>query len=175
MRPDRKITRLRGYDYCQGGAYFITICVHRRWRRRSVWGQIREGKIYLNRFGSIVRDVWQELPQHHRVATDEFVVMPNHLHGILFLYGDQKDKPEERGLGALKPASLSVIVGAFKSAVTRRVGQLRGCPTKIWQPRFYDRIIRDENELNRVRGYIIENPLNWPEDEQNPAHPNFIT
>jgi len=132
-------------------------------------GEICEGQAILNHYGQIVEEAWSDLPQHHDLAVDEFVIMPNHFHGILFLSG-KAASVQERNFGALAPASLSVVVGSFKSAVARRVGQRRGCPTKVWQPRFYDRIIRDENELNRVRRYIIENPINWPNDEHNPTH-----
>jgi REP element-mobilizing transposase RayT len=173
MKPQRKVTRLQNYDYTQRGAYFVTVCVHRQWRRKNVWGEIRDGVMQLNRFGRIVEEVWYELPQHHRVELDEFVVMPNHVHGILKLSGSVFENVEEHTFGPLAPNSLSSIVGAFKSAATRRIGQQRDCPTRIWQPRFHERIIRDEAELNAIRRYIIENPLNWHKDKHNPSNPDF--
>jgi len=170
MRPQRKITRLGGYDYRQSGAYFITICVQRCLWRRNVWSEILNGKAQLNRYGLIVEEAWNDLPQHHDVEIDEYVIMPNHFHGIVFLFGAQTNETQERSFGALPSASLSVVVGSFKSAVSRCVGQMRGCPTKVWQPRFYERIIRDENELNQTRRYIAENPANWPDDKHHPAN-----
>lgn len=174
MKPQRKTTRLQGYDYRRAGAYFCTICVHRRLRRRAVWGHIEGDIMHLNRFGRLVWDCWRDLPDHHQGLTlDEFVVMPNHIHLIIFLTQDGFEEPCKAGFGPLPSASLSSAMGGFKSAVTRAINKERLCATQVWQERFYERIIRDEEELNAIRKYIGENPAHWPCDVCHPDHPNF--
>ena len=135
--------RLAGYDYSRVGAYFVTLCAV---DRKCLFGEIVAGEMRLNQIGMLVASCWGEIPKHYpNVTLDEFVVMPNHLHGILLL-GDAVD-------GHTRP--LPVIVGSFKSAVSR----LAGFP--VWQRSYWDRIIRSEAELNQARRYTRENPSRW--------------
>ena len=126
----------------------------------------------LSQFGSIVEDCWNDLINHYpHVALDEFVVMPNHVHGVIRLNDD--------GRAGLKPAptddgprrhGLSKIVRAFKTFSARRINELRGTAgTPVWQRNYYERVVRNERELNAIREYTRANPLNWHLDKENAA------
>lgn len=142
----RQHIRLAGYDYSRAGAYFVTLCAV---DRKCLFGAIVADEMRLNQSGTVVVSCWGEIPKHFpHVTLDEFVVMPNHLHGILLL--------EDVMAGHARP--LPVIVGSFKSAVSR----LAGFP--VWQRSYWDRIIRSEAELNQARRYIGENPSRWSTD-----------
>ncbi len=130
-----------------------------------------------NRFGACVEASWASLPEHYgNVALDEFILMPNHVHGVIII----QDEPFVVGAGfkpALAPAvdsrrhGLPEIVRAFKTFSARKINEMRGSPgTLVWQRGFYDHVIRDEDELNRVRTYILDNPRKWSEDVDNPAN-----
>ncbi len=172
MARDRQSIRLRKYDYTSAGAYFVTLCAH---QRKDLFGEIWKGVMYPDDWGDIVRETWLEIPRHHpHVQTDAFVVMPNHIHGILVF--DRRGLPWQTttpppGLGYRVPGSLGSVVGMFKSAVTKRINDLHdahGIP--IWQRNYYERIIRDEDELNAVRAYLENNPLAWDTDGENVAY-----
>lgn len=174
-RHHRRSIRLKGYDYTQAGMYFITICTY---ERTWLFGEVSGEEMRVNAFGEIVQRCWAEIPQHFaHVALDAFVVMPNHVHGILVLTHDGEEErpvwsvPNDEGLfprGA-RPRSVGAIVGSFKSATARRINELRGAPgAPVWQRNYYERIIRDEHELDRIRRYIVENPLRWHLDRENP-------
>ncbi len=173
--------RLSGYDYSQKGAYFITICTL---NRACLFGEIADGAMLLNETGQIVSRCWQEIPLHFpTVSCDVFVIMPNHIHGILYLV-DAIGGPNARAKN-LSPLQLSSqspghygtsktvgsIIRGFKIGVTKRVRECQGeksfAPT-IWQRNYYDHIIRDEDELNRIRQYIANNPVQWGADRNNP-------
>jgi len=159
----RRSVRLAGYDYAQSGAYFVTICSH---QRREVFGRVREEIAYQNEYGQIVGECWMEIPQHFpHVELDEWIVMPNHLHGILLITTDALAKGVRPQYGASKRGSLATIINRFKGAVTRRVTALRQeqdrAPVIVWQKGFHDRVIRDARELEIKRRYIIENPQRW--------------
>ena len=149
----RRSIRLVGYDYARSGAYFITICTH---NRQCIFGDIVEEVMNLNELGNIVRAHWQDLEKHHpNVEIDESIVMPNHLHGIISLDGRSDDR--------LK--SISEIIRGFKTFSARRINKIldrKGTP--IWQRNYYERIVRTEDELENVRHYIINNPMNWDTD-----------
>lgn len=172
----RRSIRLKGWDYRTPGLYFVTICT-----------KYRENLFENHRYREIAESAWRAIPSkpHARhVALDEWVVMPNHLHGIIVIShtdpkgGASKTRPtvtdtntNPHALSLLQNApagSLGVIVGSYKSMVTRRINKLRGTPGgKAWQRGYYERIIRDERELNAIRKYIAENPLRWTEDRDN--------
>lgn len=167
-RHHRRSIRLRDYDYSQAGVYFVTICVE---ERECLFGEIVGGEMRLNHYSTIVQACWDDLPNHYRhVELDAFVIMPNHIHGIIVL------TDHERGfVGAgLRPAPtkhhpLSEIVRAFKSFSARRINELRDTQgTSLWQRNYYEHIIRNEYDLEHIRKYISENPLNWAKDENNP-------
>jgi REP element-mobilizing transposase RayT len=152
------------YDYRTPGSYFITICTHER--------QLR----FLDpRLRSLVEATWASLPEHHSLILDVFVVMPNHVHGILQLEGDvvgaQRAAPRRSGFTTrpVLPGSLPAVVRSFKSASTKAINdhrQTRGQP--VWQRGYYEHLIRDDTELHRVREYIANNPANWRYDRENP-------
>jgi putative transposase len=165
MKPlaGRCSLRLPGYDYTRDAAYFITICV--RGRQCSL-GEVRNGGMHLNDYGEIAASSWLWLAeQYSHVRLDQWIVMPNHLHGIIFI--------EDRGGGwqtvptGNKP--LGRLIGAFKTISTKYINNLRQV-SKIpfWQRNYYDHIIRNDASLNHIREYILTNPLRWHLDRENP-------
>jgi REP element-mobilizing transposase RayT len=155
--------RLPCYDYSQAGMYFVTACTH---ERVCAFGDVVNGEMRPNKTGEIVRTVWEALPAHYpHVALDIFAVMPNHVHGIIVF--------DSVGVG-FKPApaqrhGLSEIMRAFKTFSSRRINETRKTPgAKVWQRGFWERIIRNEEELNGIREYIQNNPLQWTLDRLHP-------
>lgn len=163
--------RLRGWDYSNAGYYFVTICTR---NHEHHFGQIRDGEMHLSAVGEIAACYWREIPQHHaNVELDEFVIMPNHVHGIVVICEKKADMlpvTHLPGMSAISPkaGSLSVVIRSYKSAVSRWAG-LNGYPGFAWQERFYDRIVRNEESLNRIRQYILGNPVKWMADKENLA------
>jgi putative transposase len=154
--PCRHRLRLAGFDYSETGAYFVTICARNRQR---LFGEIVEGQIRCSRSGSIVASCWDAIPRHFgHVALDAFVVMPNHVHGVLLFL-------EAVGAGHARP--LQVVVGSFKSAASRLIG------ASVWQRNYWEHIIRSDGELDSIRSYIEDNPLRWLTDPENLAPPPF--
>jgi putative transposase len=151
----RQSIRLNGYDYSTSGAYFITICTH---DREHLFGDIVNEIMELNTFGDLARSHLHQLSQHHsNIIMDESIVMPNHLHGIIIL---------ESSMDSTK--SIPEIIRGFKTFSAKQINKirdLRGVP--VWQKNYYDRIIRNELELDFVRQYIINNPQNWGADTNN--------
>ena len=176
-RHYRRSIRLKGYDYTQPGAYFVTICTH---QRTPLFGQVVDGEMILNAFGEIVREEWFKTAQirpYVELYDDEFIVMPNHIHGIIRIVADptavvgarRRRAPTVEQFGKPVPGSIPTIVRAFKSAVTKRINQLRGTPgAPVWQRNYYEHIIRTERTLIAIRRYIIENPARWSLDRYNP-------
>ena len=158
-RP-RKNARLPGYDYSLPGPYFVTIVSK---DRELIFDDLR--------LKAAVEDAWQWLGQTFRYAElDAFVVMPNHVHGVLLITDPQEGRWQAAptGRGSLKP--LGGLVGAFKTNATRRVNETRGTPgLPVWQRNYYERVVRSESELNRIRDYIRNNPLTWKDDPENPG------
>jgi REP element-mobilizing transposase RayT len=177
---NRRSTRLKGYDYTLPTAYFVTLVT---WQRELLFGEIVDGDVRLNDIGEIVRYgwLWTEEIRRPEVSLDEFIIMPNHLHGIIVIHdlipspvgatrGSPLQKHEYPPRGP-KPKSLGALIAGFKSSVTKRVNKHRNLPGHpIWQRNYFDRIIRDEEELNAVRKYIQSNPSHWEKDEENPAN-----
>jgi len=170
----RRSIRLRHHDYRQPGAYFVTICTQ---NRQYLFGEIAEGRMKVNDIGRMVQLVWNELPCHYAgVDIGEFVVMPNHFHGIIWIVGagpracPNRNGGQPRGV-APTGLSLSDVVHRFKSLTTTRYrhGVIQHgwppFPGKLWQRNYYDHVIRDDDDLNRIRQYILENPIKWREDE----------
>ena len=168
----RRSIRLKGYDYSQAGAYFVTICTY---DRVCLFGEIVDGEMVLNDSGRIVVNEWARTAQiRDEIELDEFVVMPNHVHGIIWIVG-QHDIPKivvgaHRGAPLHRaPRSLGSLIAGFKSTITKRINQDRGTPgAPVWQRNYYEHIIRDEESLNRIRQYIAGNPLRWHLDRENP-------
>jgi REP element-mobilizing transposase RayT len=183
----RRSIRLQGYDYTQSGAYFVTICTH---QRAPLFGQVVDGEMVINSWGQIVQSCWDEIPRHFpSVELDAFVVMPNHVHGIIVIVGDvgathgsplQTPNRSPVHLGdelplppvrssdpphGAAPGSLGAILGQYKSSVTRYLNRLPNPPDHpLWQRNYHDHIIRHEHDLNRIREYIIHNSARWPQD-----------
>jgi REP element-mobilizing transposase RayT len=164
----RRSIRLQGYDYRQAGIYHVTIC---SFEKRCVFGKIEEDQFIPNAYGRIVMDCWLNIENHTPFPTlDEWQLMPNHLHGLLVLSAEKiaGESPAEPQF-QVPAGSLGVVVRSFKAAVKRQVNKLRSerelAPVEVWQSNYYEHIVRDEDDLNRIRRYIIENPLNWDLDE----------
>ena len=160
----RRSIRVPKKDYSRVGRYFVTICIH---GRDCLLGEIEEGEARLTYAGRTVQSTWDALPTHFpHSSLDAFVVMPNHVHGILIL--------QELHPSSAPRHSLGEVVRALKSFSARRINRRRGTPgAPIWQRNYYERIIRDENELEGVRRYIADNPSKWADDPENPIlHPN---
>ena len=161
----RHAIRLRGYDYSRAGAYFVTICVR---DRAPILGTIVEDRVDHTDCGRAVADCWRWLAERYpHVDLDEWIVMPNHLHGIVVIGdGDQG----RSGTGPVRRKPLGGMVGAFKTVSTQRVNLLRGrAGEPVWQRDFHEHIIRNEEELDRIRRYVASNPLHWALDRENPA------
>ena len=167
---NRRAIRLRDYDYAQPGMYFFTICGY---RRRLLFGDVINGEMNLNELGEVVFDEWRKSATiRSKLELDVFIVMPNHVHGIIVL-----KRPNVVGATGGSPSrsgpskhSLSAFVAGFKSAVTRRINIGRGTPrAPIWQRNYYEHVVRDEESLNRIRQYILNNPAQWDSDPENPA------
>ncbi len=176
--------RLPNRDYAADGYYFVTICTHKKY---CYFGKVIDSKMKLSQVGKIAQKHWQEIPKHFdHLDIDAYVIMPNHVHGIIII-----DRPnpqhnvETRYIASLpeslqstdksnkfaplKPGSLQAIIHAYKASVTRWCRK-NGDDIFRWQPRFYENIIRNDQSLNRVRKYIINNPATWSEDKNNPVN-----
>jgi REP element-mobilizing transposase RayT len=171
---ERRSVRMQGYDYTAAGAYFVTVCAH---ERRCLFGEIASEQMALNHVGRTIERCWLAIPDHFPgVELDEFVLMPNHLHGIVVLPGSAatRRQPTATGLAPPRtsrpiPRSISTVVGSFKSAAAREINRLNGAPSApVWQRSYYEHVIRDESSLNQIRQYIADNPRLWAEDAENP-------
>ncbi len=200
----RRSVRFSGYDYSAAGGYYVTVVA---FHRECLFGEIVDGEMRLNALGRIVREEWfrsAEIRKEIRLEEDEFVVMPNHIHGIIWIYdvgadgvrpddGQQIIKPTGfNARGAYHaplqrpPKSLGSFIAGFKASVTSRAGREligragiepasaisgpRGPDNSanIWQRNYYEHIIRDQKDYERIAGYILANPSNWNADDENP-------
>ena len=203
-----KSARLEGYDYRQSGLYFITVCTH---NREHYFGKIVDNEMQLSNIGILADVFWHEIKNHkNNIELHQFVVMPNHIHGILKIvdggngvgcgYDACRDdacivstmanpmgqmdgtdesstnpqQSETNKMAAISPKSGSVsrVIGSYKSAVTKHAHRL-GYEFK-WQTRFYDHIIRNENDYFRISNYIKNNPHNWNNDKLNNGIGNIV-
>ncbi|WJS95767.1 transposase [Flavobacterium johnsoniae] len=173
--------RAQCWDYGWNGAYFITICTQ---DRKHYFGEIQNNKMILSHAGIIADLLWHQIPSHHKnVELGDFVVMPNHIHGILIINkpldnidldfendGNIVQTGHALSQHALSPRfqnigknTISSIVGSYKSAVTKHANRL-GYPHQ-WQKLFYDNIIRSNNDYQRISDYIVSNPEKWEKDK----------
>ena len=167
IKHHRRSIRLRGHDYTGRGVYFITICVQ---NRECLLGNVINRKMRLNEFGEIALAHWNQIPIHFPgVELDAFVVMPNHVHGVV-IFTDNVGAGQSRPYVSTptgKPA-LGHVIRHFKYQSTMQINDKRGMPPiPIWQRNYFERIIRNSDEQERIRRYIIENPERWDEDSQN--------
>ena len=194
----RRSIRLKGYDYTQPGAYFVTMVTH---HRDEIFGEIKNGEMKLSPLGMIVREEWLRsaiIRKEIQIFDDEFVIMPNHLHGINWIVNvgadgvrpdnhahpndgrmpsaptqqdarqDTRQDARRASLLRRAPCSLRSFIAGFKASVTSRAGRELNI-TGIWQRNYYEHIIRNERELNNIARYIVNNPLNWQLDRDNAA------
>ena len=175
----RRSIRLPGYDYTRAGAYYITMVA---WQREELFGEVVDGEMILNKSGRVAQAEWGKLPRRFRqVELGEFVVMPNHVHGIIVILDgrgtaedipDSIEEPTRRAPTEQfrKPiaGSIPTIVRSYKSAVSLRINLMRrnsGSP--VWQRNYYEHIIRNEEDYQSKSDYILNNPRNWESDEDN--------
>ena len=171
----RRSIRLKEYDYSFPGWYYITVCTKNffHW-----FGKVKNDKMGHNQLGRIAIKYFEEIPKHFKnTEIDEFIIMPNHGHGIIIINDtkelksnikhnivETRDRVSLRSFGKLETHSLSMIVNQYKGSVTR-FAHKNGYDKFNWQPRFYEHIIRNDNDLRRIRTYIQNNPLKWELDE----------
>ena len=166
--------RLREYNYSENWYYFVTICTK---DKISFFGEIKDWEMILNEFWRIAKNLWAESDLHFKnCKVDEFIIMPNHLHWIIIiedyltesidLYKHNVGNADLRSLQRTK-MHLSKIIHGFKSSFTRKINKEIENNNFSWQKSFYERIIRNEEELWKIREYIVNNPLKWEFDEDN--------
>ncbi len=191
----RRSIRLQDYDYASCGAYFVTICVQ---NRECPFGVVEGGAMEVNDVGRMVQEWWAKLPNKFPgISLDEFMIMPNHFHGIVVIVGappcgcpplpprrcpyshsktGQPHGAEKQGQPHGVAPTLGDVIDWFKTMSTN--AYIRGVrqwdwppfPGRLWQRNYYERILRNESELGIARKYILENPLKWDEDRENPAN-----
>jgi putative transposase len=174
----RRSFRLKGFDYSADGAYFVTVCAQ---GRECLFGRIVNGGMELNEAGWMVETWWREMSNKFpSVGIDTFVVMPNHFHGIVCIVGatlcGRPVADKEEGRPHRVAPTLGDIIDWFKTMTTN--AYIRGVkqsnwpsfPGRLWQRNYYERIIRDEVEFDAIRKYIVENPMKWVEDTENPSN-----
>ncbi len=165
----RRSIRLQNYDYALAGAYFITIVTQ---DRKCLFGGIVDGEVRLNDCGQTVQDEWEKSAQIRKeIELAAFVVMPNHVHGIVVIT-DGMGRATGRSPLQSGPAkrSLGAFVGGFKAVVSKRINASRSLPgTLVWQRNYFEHVIRNEDSLHRIRQYILDNPMRWEFDRENPA------
>jgi putative transposase len=183
----RRSVRLRGYDYGWQGYYAVTICSQ---SRQCLFGTIEKGKVLLSDAGKIIEKIWNETPHVRReIRLDAFVIMPNHIHGIVQIKREDGEEEhtsdwmnesegrtsraplpiEGRAYGSRDRQSVSTFVAGFKATTTHQINLLRGSRGfRLWQRSFHEHIIRDEADLCNHREYIMNNPMNWERDQNNP-------
>ncbi len=169
----RRSIRLRGFDYASENGYFVTLVTQ---ARANLFGEIRNSEVALNELGTIAGEEWfktKELRPYVELVEDEFVVMPNHIHGIVWITGNDgrgtaRRAPTLERFGSPTAGSLPTIVRAYKSAVTKRINNLRGTPGEpVFQRNYYEHIIGTEREYETIAEYIANNPINWCLDDEN--------
>ena len=171
----RKSVRLKGYNYAQAGLYFLTICTH---NRECLLGNINNGQLLLNDAGQAALKCWEAIPQHFpNAVVHPFVIMPNHVHGIIALLGQEDagclrvgaenflplHANTEHQFQQPIPRSIASIVKGFKIGVTTWC-RLNSSIVTVWQLNYYDHIIRNDASYRRIAAYIENNPVNWEQD-----------
>ncbi len=175
----RRSIRLPGCDYAQPGVYFVTLCTY---GRECIFGTVEDGAVRLNEWGRVARDEWlRSAALRPGIILDAFVIMPNHLHGIIIFTPESQRAGTAVGAHSCaplprtplphsplrrKPRSLGSFVASYKATTTRRINRLRDTPgARLWQRNYFERVIRDDDELARGRGYVAANPGRWAEDD----------
>ena len=173
----RRSIRLRGYDYSRAGAYFVTLCAQ---QRECLFGEVVDGKMRPNDAGRMIQGWWGELTKKFpSVALDDLIVMPNHLHGILFIKPITQIPGGAIAAGEKAPSNGRLTLGTMmdwlKTMTTNeyirgvRNSAWRSFPGRLWQRDYHDHIVREDEELKSIREYIRQNPARWAWDRENPA------
>ena len=183
----RQSIRLPGYDYSQSGAYFVTICAD---RRQCLFGDVVDGQMRLNQYGAIVAETYQWLCQRYPyLISDEWIVMPNHFHAIMVITDKPRrgvsrnaptinkqrttDNSNNLSKSTIKRKPLGRLIGAFKTVSTKKINILQDAPgTTLWQRNYYEHIIRNQDAMDKIRQYIVNNPLSWENDRLHPNNPS---
>ncbi|MCL4459777.1 MAG: transposase [Chloroflexi bacterium] len=188
----RRSIRLNNYDYSQAGVYFVTICTY---NRECLFGEIANSQMELSPIGAIAYQCWCEIPKHFNpVQLDEFIVMPNHIHGIIVITENRRGEvtspsgmdgvtnegtgtvPLRKPMGGtgtvpLRKPTLGQIVAYYKYQTTKMINRLGNTPgNPVWQRNYYEHVVRNEDDLGKIREYIVNNPLKWEWDEENPEN-----
>ena len=180
MKTRKNSLRLDNYNYSWTGAYFITICSY---KKESLFGKIDDYSMQLNSFGKIVQGCWDQIPgKYKNIKLGDFVIMPNHIHGIIWIVGAIHESPETKQTIHKSPCKngvirelplrverrkmlLSKIIGRFKMNSSKLINNIRNSAGEhIWQRGYYDHIIRNDKDLNNTKQYIQTNPQNWQTD-----------
>ncbi len=167
---NRRSIRLRDYDYSQEGLYFITICTQ---NKLCLFGKIENREMILNDAGKMVEKCWLEIPEHYpNVILHKYVIMPNHIHGIIEIVGAQdivhnraqNIVPLRNEFQKIIPGSIGSIVRGFKIGVTKWFRK-NSSIKNVWQRNYYEHIIRNEESYIKITEYIENNPIKWENDE----------
>lgn len=163
---------MQGYDYSQEGAYYVTICTQ---DRLCLFGEVVDGEMVLNEYGKIAEEEWLNTEKIRKnIKLGAFVIMPNHLHGIIVITGrgelHSPFLPQGECNSPLRGPSnnIGAIVRGYKSSVTKQLKEIGGNDTpdgKIWQRNYYEHIVRNGNDYDRITQYILNNPMNWQQDK----------
>lgn len=176
QKHHRKSIRLKGYDYASKGAYYVTIVIQ---GRECLLGEIINKEMHLSKYGEIVQKWWDEIPVHFLgVEGGAFVIMPNHVHGIIFVTNEPKREvlsPRnefEEMPSATYRATIGQIIAYFKYQSTKEMNAIdnTGTITRFWQRNYYEHIIRNEKDLQQKTDYILGNPSRWGDDQENPKN-----
>ena len=171
MHHDRKSSRLPEYDYSSPGAYLVTICL---FPKSKLLGEVSpDGVMKLNRYGKIVEEEWLRTAElRTNVELDEFVIMPDHFHGLVVLrLGTVHRAPTPESFSIPTSSSLPTMIRYFKAAVTRRIRELSGNQEEnIWQRSYHEHVIRKNENINAAREYILNNPLRWSLHKKNSSY-----
>ena len=151
-----KSARLSKWDYGSNGKYFVTICTR---DQKNYFGEIQNGSMIMSEIGEFTRQCWEEIPDHHPfIDLETFIIMPNHIHGIILIGKTDKNKWTQNKFGP-QSQNLGAVIRDFKAAVTRHAR--KHSIDFQWQARYHDRIIRNDQEMEQIRDYILNNPLRW--------------
>jgi putative transposase len=168
----RRSIRLKDYDYSQAGAYYVTICIQ---GKVCLLGDIAESVVALNDAGKMIEKWWCKLPKKFElIELDEYVIVPNHFHGIVNIVGATLVVARDNAIvrnnraGTSPAPTLGEIIGSFKSICVYKCKNNGLNIGKLWQRNYYEHVIRNEDELNKIREYIVLNPTMWDEDDENP-------
>ncbi|MBN8705924.1 MAG: transposase [Bacteroidetes bacterium] len=181
LYPNRKSLRLKGYDYSAPGFYFLTICAH---NKQNLFGEIQNGELTPNQLGKIVVEEWiKSVDIRRELELYDWILMPNHFHGIIAIKSPEICRgdrlvahsvmeceiqiPGDQPVAPTGPKSKTIgaFIAGFKAAVTTKINTLRHTPgAQVWQRNYYEHVIRNEPEFNRIKEYIQNNPMQWEED-----------